>query len=127
MGGQIQQEILVRGIPETFLEEVDDLIESNKLLIIGCPKNWALRKAISDRVYNKAGFVEFQLSDELSIDHKELGKRAVLLSYRAKKTLQDAISHLMNRGWNISGEQGIESNLIDRVYTQRMVYEPAES
>jgi hypothetical protein len=126
IGGPVKSEILVKGIPEGFFVELEDLIESNKLVVVSCPKDWMLRKAISDYVYNKAGFVEFKLSDQVSIEQKDLGKRAVLLSYRTKKTLQDAISHLMNRGWSISGQQGMESNLIDRVYTQRMVYEPQE-
>ena len=127
IGAPFKSELLVQGLPEKLFEQIDQIILANKLVVITCPEHHFLRMGLRDYVYNKIGFVEFEDGAEIAIHEKELGKRAFLLSYRNKSNLQGTISDLLQRGWKISGEQGMESNLIDRVYTQRMVYEPEVS
>lgn len=124
-GYPMDHQLLIKGLPLNFLKEINSLIESNQLVEISLPQNIHLRKAISQYVYNRMGFVEFYTSDTIKVQGKNLNKRAFLLSYRNKSTLQNSISILMNRGWDISGELGMERSLLDRIYTQRMVYTPS--
>jgi hypothetical protein len=85
-----------------------------------------LRRAVGENVYRMGGFAEFQTGDSFELSSKPLGKRSLILSYRSKETLQNSMSHLMQRGWRPYGEQGKESSLIDRVYTQTMLYGPRD-
>lgn len=118
--------LYVKGLPDNTHEKIESLVESNQLVSIKCPDQKYLRIALRQHVYNRRGFSEFTESDHVEFAGKPLGKRTLLLSYRSKETLQNSISSMLNRGWQLYGEQGTESNLIDRVYTQTMLYEPSE-
>lgn len=112
----------VAGLPDDFYTSIDMIIEDNKLVVITCPKDPMFRFAIKEHIYNKLGFVEFNDGDRVTVTSKQLGHSTFLLSYRDKVSLQNAISSLMKRGWKFQGEQGTESSLFDRVYTQTMIY-----
>ncbi len=126
VNGPIPLHIYVKGLPDNIYEKIELLIESNQLVSIRCPMNRLLRKALSEGVHARGGFCEFILADEVELSGRPLGKRSLLLSYRTKKQLQESMSEMLQRGWTLYGEQGVESNLIDRVYTQTMLYEPSE-
>ncbi|USD58831.1 hypothetical protein J4N45_09850 [Vibrio sp. SCSIO 43140] len=125
-GGGMPPYLYVKGAPDNLDKKVMSLIGSNQLVCIRCPKHVALENALFNMVTKHGGVCEFIRSDRIEIFGKPLGKRTVLLSYRSKKTLENSISIMQQRGWDLYGEQGVETSLLDRVYTQTMVYEPTE-
>ena len=125
-GGPIPMQIYVKGLPDNLHAEIESLIESNQLVAIRCSNNRCLRQALSEYVHVRGGFCEFIEADEVQLSGRPLGKRSLLLSYRTKEELQHSMSAMLQRGWKLYGEQGMESNLNDRVYTQTMLYEPSE-
>ena len=126
VGGPIPLHIYVKGLPDNIHAKIELLIKSNQLVAIRCPMNRFLRDALSERVHVRGGFCEFIVADEVELSGRPLGKRSLLLSYHTKEQLQESMSAMLQRGWKLYGEQGMESNLIDRVYTQTMLYEPSE-
>ncbi|KIF53054.1 MULTISPECIES: hypothetical protein [Vibrio harveyi group] len=126
LGGP-KMSLYVKGLPDDIHSRIESLIESNQLVLIKCPEHKFLRIALTQFVYNRGGFSELSKAECVELLGKPLGKRTILLSYRSKETLQNSISTMLQRGWKLYGEQGTESNLIDRVYTQTMLYEPSEA
>jgi hypothetical protein len=117
----------IKCFTEEDMNELFKLINSNQLISITLPhvsdrEFRYIKNILSNFIYKKAGFSEFHKGEILKIEGKPLGKRTVYLAYRSKKTLQDSVSTLLNRGWCIEGYKGTESNLIDRLHTQTMIY-----
>lgn len=128
LGGPMPTTVAVRGLPSSFKDDIEKAISENMLLVIGLPKAHKfnfLKTVLSKYIYMRAGFCKFTHSETFSMSFQPLDKKALLLSYRSKQSLQDAISILLKRGWQIEGSQSTESNLISRVYTQTMVYNPS--
>ena len=125
LGAPVTSQILIKGSPVDIKDKIELLITENKLIIIHCPKNSILRLAFKQYITGKAGFLEFIDSEGLAVDSKPLNDRVFILSYRDKGSLQTAMASLIQRGgWAIQGIQSYESTLIDRVYTQTMVFNP---
>lgn len=119
--------LLVRGVSSDTVEQILTAINSNQLVIIHSPKNKPLRAALSETVYRKGGFCEFRDSNQLYISPEPLGETALLLSYGTRTKLQSAMSNLMARCWIPHGKQDVERSLVDRVYTQTMLYQPSKT
>lgn len=115
--------LIVKGLPDGVLESILKVVDSNQLVSITMPQDKMLRACFKRYISIKGGFVEFIEGIEFKLEGKPLGARCLLLSYRKKSELQDAISHLLSKGWKIQGEQSVDANLIDRVYTQTMLFE----
>ncbi|WP_445769025.1 hypothetical protein [Rheinheimera sp.] len=127
LGGPMPSTLAIKGLPASFKEDIENAIAGNKLVVIGLPKKQKfnfLKTVLSKYIYTRAGFCEFTHSENFSMSFRPLDKKALLLSYHSKQSLQDAISILLKRGWQIEGSQSTESNLISMVYTQTMVYNP---
>lgn len=125
LGGPMPTTVAVKGLPSSFKEDIEKAISENMLLVFELPKAHKfnfLKTVLSKYIYMRAGFCEFTHSETFSMSFRPLDKKALLLSYHSKQSLQDAISILLKRGWHIEGSQSTESNLISRVYTQTMVY-----
>ncbi|MGI5310331.1 hypothetical protein [Rheinheimera sp. WS51] len=128
LGGPMPTTVAIKGLPASFKEDIENAIAGNKLVVIGLPKQHKfnfLKTVLSKYIYTRAGFCEFAHSENFSMSFRPLDKKALLLSYHSKQSLQDAISIMLKRGWQIEGSQSTESNLISRVYTQTMVYNPS--
>lgn len=128
LGGPMPTTVAVKGLPSSFKDDIEKAISENMLLAIGLPKAHKfnfLKTVLSKHIYMRAGFCDFTHSENFSMSYQPLDKKALLLSYHSKQSLQDAISILLKRGWQIEGSQSTESNLISRVYTQTMVYNPS--
>lgn len=128
LGGPMQTTVAIKGLPNSFKNDLERLISENNLVIIGLPniaKYRYLKRILSEYIYIRAGFCEFTHSETFYVSSRPLGKQALLLSYSSKQSLQNAISIMLQRGWQIFGPQSTESNLISRVYTQTMVYNPS--
>ncbi|MDA0152342.1 hypothetical protein OH460_08510 [Vibrio sp. Makdt] len=124
LGGFFPHYLYIKGLPDNFFSDIEVIIETNQLVGIHCPKNKLLRIGLRQHVYGHGGFSEFFDGEDVTLSGLPLGNRTLLLSYRTKEKLQCAISTMQNRGWKMHGEQGVEANLIDRHYTQTMMYEP---
>ncbi|WP_240224562.1 hypothetical protein [Rheinheimera hassiensis] len=127
LGGPIPTTVVIKGLPASFKEDIEKAISENKQIVIGLPKKHKfnfLKTVLSEYIYTRAGFCEFTHSNNFSVSYRPLDRKALLLSYHSKQSLQDAISTILQRGWQIEGSQSTESNLISRVYTQTMVYNP---
>jgi hypothetical protein len=124
VGGPIDHKVMIRGVPINALEQIRETVEKNRLVVLTLPKDNFLRIAFNQKIYQMGGFVEFKTGHTFALSDKPLGKRILLLSHRSKAQLQCAISHLLQRGWQLYGDQGTESSLVDRVYTQSMLYDP---
>lgn len=128
LGGPMPTTVAIKGLPNSFKNDLEKLISENKLVIFGLPngaKYNYLKIVLSEYMYIRSGFCDFTHSETFFVSSRLLGKQALLLSYNSKKSLQDAISIMLQRGWQIEGSQSTESNLISRVYTQTMLYNPA--
>jgi hypothetical protein len=128
LGGPFPTTVAIKGLPNSFKNDLEKLISENKLVIFGLPnksKYNYLKNVLSEYVYIRSGFCEFTHSETFFVSSRPLGKQALLLSYHSKKSLQDAISIMLQRGWQIEGSQSTESNLVSRVYTQTMLYNPS--
>lgn len=128
LGGPIPTTVAVKGFPSSFKDDVEKAISENMLLVFELPKAHKfnfLKTVLSKYIYMRAGFCEFTHSETFSMTSPPLDKKVLLLSYHSKQSLQDAISILLKRCWHIEGPQSTESNLISRVYTQTMVYNPS--
>jgi hypothetical protein len=128
LGGPWPTTVAIKGLPNSFKNDLEKLISENKLVIFGLPnrsKYNYLKTVLSEYIYIRSGFCEFTHSETFSVSYRPLGKQALLLSYHSKHSLQEAISIMLQRGWQIEGSQSTESNLISRVYTQTMLYNPA--
>lgn len=127
LGGPMPTAVSLKGFPSSFKDDVEKSISENMLLVLGLPKSNKfnfLKAVLSKYIYTRSGFCEFTHSENFSLSLRPLDKTALLLSYHSKQTLQDAISIMLKRGWQIEGHQLTESNLISRIYTQTMVYNP---
>lgn len=128
LGGSILTTVAVKGLPESFKDDIEKAISENMLLVIGLPKaskfNF-LKTVLYKFIYTRAGFCEFTHSENFCMSYRALDKKALLLSYHSKQSLQEAMSIMLKRGWQVEGAQSTESNLISRVYTQTMVYNPS--
>lgn len=128
LGCPMPTTLAIKGLPNSFKNDLEKLISENKLVIFGLPngaKYNYLKTVLSEYIYIRSGFCEFTHSETFFVSSRPLGKQALLLSYHCKKSLQDAISIMLQRGWQIKGSQSTESNLISRVYTQTMLYNPS--
>lgn len=124
IGSPISMVLYVKGLPDNIHQVIENIITANELVVCQCPKDPMLRDALKQYVYKRGGFCEFKKSKSFTLTGRPLGKRSLLLSYSTKGQLQDAISVLLERNWELYGQQGTEANLISRVYTQTMIYKP---
>lgn len=130
LGGPLHTTVSVKGFSESFKDDIEKAISENKQLVIGLPKAHKfnfLKIVLSKYIYMRSGFCEFTHSENFCISSRPLDKKALLLSFHSKQSLQDAISIMLKRGWQVEGAQSTESNLISRVYTQTMVYSPSST
>ena len=63
----LMHQLFVRGLPENLFNEIQNVIESNRLVVLDCPDNPFLRRALSNFVYKKGGFIKFNSSDEIRL------------------------------------------------------------
>lgn len=66
-----QQKVVVHGLPTFFLYEVDNIIKSNKKVIVGLPLDKLLRLVISQYVYERHGLLEIINSGDIVVGMEE--------------------------------------------------------
>lgn len=116
--------VLVKGLSIETLSDIDKIIDSGRKVAIELPNNNLLRHALALYIKDRLGFYEFYdaLEQRVSVSSTDMGMETLLLSYKSRESLQQAITMLKKRGWKESGSYHQASNLISTVHTQSMSF-----
>jgi type IV secretory pathway protease TraF len=120
----LAQSILIKGLPDNMLSEVDEIIESGQKVIFRCPSNQLLLNALQNYVRERLGVCKFiAVRDQaITVESEEIKRETVLLSMASRESLQRAINVMQQRGWNPDGNYNQVPGLINTVHTQRMQF-----
>jgi len=120
----LPQKIIVSGLPDSFLSDIDKTIQSNKKVIVGLPLDRLLRIAISQYVSERYGLLEIVDSGDIVVGSDELPPTSITLSAFGKDTLNEKVDVLKKRGWHkVDLPQSFIKGLSIKI-SQNMEYKP---
>jgi len=114
--------VLIKGLDESFLENVEQAINSNKKIVFSCPDNLLLKNALHRYVECNLGQSTFIKSNDISFEAARLDISVKIISCPSRKDLELGISMLLKRGWREDGEYAQQSNFFSTVHTQKMIH-----
>ncbi|MFD1620493.1 hypothetical protein [Thalassotalea marina] len=120
----LSPEAAIRGLSKSHLSYINELINSNKKVLIGLPRDWIIRRALSKYIQDRCGAFEIKDSGELVIGETNLRHSIVTIYNSDKEQFLKQIEKLTNKGWVKN------SNIMTSVagfslrYTCEMIYNP---
>lgn len=97
------QKVVVYGLPKSFLYDIDNIIQSNKKVIVGLPLDRSLRLAIKQYVCERYGLLDIVDSGDIVVGSDTLPPTNITITAFGEDTLNKEIDLLQKRGWKKLG------------------------
>jgi hypothetical protein len=120
----IPNKVIISGLPEFFLSDIDEIIKNNQKVIVGLPLDRLLRQTIRQYVSEKYGLLEIVDSGNIVVGSEDL-KITNITIISEKYSLDKKVDVLLNRGgWTKVGSPHSFVKGLTLKVSQNMEYKP---
>jgi len=120
----LPNKIVVSNLPKTFLSEIDEIIKSNKKVIVGLPLDKVLRLTIKQYVSERYGLLEIVDSGDIVVGSEDMPPTSITVIASGHDTLNEKVNNLTNRGWKKVGSPKNFIKGLSIKISQNMEYTP---